>query len=101
YRIKQKSGFSVPPADVVEILCGAINEKMRALGHDQLSTCGIGKELNRSEWTKVAGELVRLGLISQVSDEFGAVELTPEGLDTLKARQEIHFTLAQPPEEEI
>ena len=55
-RIRQKSDFSVGLAHVAAVLVGADNEKIRRLGHTELSTYGIGKELRPR---RVAGDRAR------------------------------------------
>jgi ATP-dependent DNA helicase RecQ len=97
YRVKQKSGFSVPAREIIEILRGGTAGNSSVLAYAQLSTFGIGKELAAPEWAKVAAELARLELIVAGGGEGDCAELTSKGLDALKARREILFTLELPP----
>src|SRR6476620_10659271 len=50
HRIHAKSGFDFGLNHIVEVLTGAKTEAVRQRGHDQLSTYGIGGELNRAAW---------------------------------------------------
>jgi ATP-dependent DNA helicase RecQ len=56
YRIRERSGFGVGLNHVVEVLTGADTEKVRKFGHNKISTYGIGKENNRTEWSAIGRE---------------------------------------------
>ena len=92
YRIREKSGFGVGLNHVVEVLTGADTEKIRKWDHVQLSTYGIGKEHNRSEWAAIGRELIRLGFLRQTAEKFSVLELTNEGRAALKERKKITLT---------
>jgi ATP-dependent DNA helicase RecQ len=92
YRIREKSGFGVGLNHVVEVLTGADTEKIRKWDHAQLSTYGIGKEHNRSEWAAIGRELVRLGFLRQTTEKFSVLEITNEGRAALKERRKISLT---------
>jgi ATP-dependent DNA helicase RecQ len=92
YRIRERSGFGVGLNHVVEVLTGAISEKVMRWGHEQISTYGIGKEHTRPEWGAIGRELVRLGCLRQNAEKFNVLELTPEGLATLKQRRKVTLT---------
>ena len=92
YRIRQKSGFTVGLNHIVAVLTGSDSEKVRQWGHQELSTFGIGSEHSRNEWAAYARELIRQGLLCQVSGNFPTVDLAPEGLAALKDRRAIRLT---------
>jgi ATP-dependent DNA helicase RecQ len=92
YRIREKNGFGVGLNHVVEVLTGADTEKIRKWDHAQLSTYGIGKEHNRSEWAAIGRELVRLGFLRQTSEKFSVLEITSAGRAALKERKKITLT---------
>ncbi len=68
------------------------------MGHNTLSTYGIGKDLPRAEWAAIARELLRLGLVQQTAGEYPQWEITEHGLEALKSRRMISLTkpLASP-----
>jgi len=92
YRIREKTGFGVGLNHVVEVLTGADTEKIRKWEHAQLSTYGIGKEHNRSEWAAIGRELVRLGFLRQTTEKFSTLELTNAGAMMLKQRTKVTLT---------
>lgn len=46
---------------IIDVLLAANTEKVRRFGHDQLSTYGIGRELNRSAWQLLSRRLLATG----------------------------------------
>ncbi len=92
YRIREKSGFDLGLNHIIEVLAGADTEKIRKWRHDQLSTYGLGRELNRPDWQAIGRELIRLGYLRQSTDRYAVVELTPEGLAALSRRTKITLT---------
>jgi len=92
YRVRQQSGFDFGMNQIVEVLTGADSENVRKWQHEKLSTYGIGAEHTRPEWKAIGRELVRRGFLSQATDKFSVVALTPEGLSVLKQRKQIHLT---------
>ena len=91
FRIRQKSGFSVGLAHVVAVLTGGGGAKIQEYGHHELTTYGIGKEFNRTEWSVMARELIRMGLIRQAEGTFPVLEVTREGFAALRERRIIHL----------
>ena len=94
YRIQEKSGFGMGISHVAEVLTGAKTEKVRKFGHDTISTYGIGKEHDRTEWATIGRELVRLGLLKQDAARFNALQLSAEGRGALRSRQKVALTRA-------
>lgn len=92
YRIKQASRFNVGLNHIVEILIGADTEKIRRWAHDRLSTYGIGKEFNRSQWSAVGRELMRLGYVGVAEGEYSTLELTAASMDLLRSRSSVTLT---------
>lgn len=88
-RITKQSGFSVGLAHIVDVLTGSNNEKVRRWGHDNLSTYGIGRGRSKQEWTYYGRELISAGLLRVNPERFNVVEITAEGLATLKERRTV------------
>ena len=71
YRTGQRFGVS----HVVDVLMGKTSDRMRSLGHDRLSTWGIGKQLSQTEWHSLFRQLVLRGILEVGYDQFGALRL--------------------------
>lgn len=102
FRIRESSGFGAGLNHVVDILTGADTDKIRRWNHAKLSTYGIGGEHSRFDWQSIGRELTRIGFLRQSPGKFSTLELTPEGLAALRARQRIVLTqpMAAPAEKE-
>lgn len=92
YRIQRASQFGTGVNHVIEVLTGANTDKIRSRGHDKLSTYGIGRELSRPQWAAVARELMRLGYVAQSEGEYPVLELTEDGMNVLRTREEVMLT---------
>ena len=92
HRIQEKSGFTFGLNHIVEVLTGGDTEAIRQRGHDQLSTYGIGRDVNRGAWQAIGRELLRLGLVAAAPGKFATLQLTPEGRAALRERKPITLT---------
>jgi ATP-dependent DNA helicase RecQ len=65
YKTQQRFGLR----HIIDILRGANTQRIRAQGHDQLSTYGVGKELSVNEWQRLSRALIQQGLLSEITDD--------------------------------
>lgn len=72
YRANQRFGAH----HLVDILLGRNHERMERLGHQHLSTYGIGRELNEKQWLSVFRQLITLGYLTVDHEAYGALKLT-------------------------
>ncbi|MGH3736040.1 MAG: DNA helicase RecQ [Micromonosporaceae bacterium] len=75
---------------VIDILLGKRTPKVEQYDHDQLSTFGIGDELNESEWRGVVRQLLAQGLLT-VEGDYGTLVLTDTSADVLGKRREVRL----------
>ena len=61
---------------LVDVLLGKDDERIRRFGHDQLTTFGIGKELDNNEWRGVFRQLIARGLLAVDLEGHGGLCLT-------------------------
>jgi ATP-dependent DNA helicase RecQ len=92
YRVRQASRFGCGMNHIVDVLMGAETEKIQRWGHDELSTYGIGADMNRPQWLGVGRELLRLGYVGQGAGEYPVLEITEQGMELLRARQQLELT---------
>jgi len=90
YRVGQRFGVG----HVVEVLRGSVSQRIRSLGHDRLSTYGIGRELSQDAWGSIIRQLVHLGYLEQDMGNYSVLRLTP--LATPLLRGEEKLVLARP-----
>jgi ATP-dependent DNA helicase RecQ len=74
---------------LIDVLLGVENERIQRLGHDSLSTYGIGKEFDRKEWSSIFRQLVVLGLLSVAHDDYGALKGTEAARPILRGERQI------------
>lgn len=79
---------------LVDILLGKDTERIRRLGHDRLSTYGIGGELSDQEWRGVVRQLLAQGLLA-VQGEYGVLAITAAAGDVLGGRREVRLRREQ------
>jgi ATP-dependent DNA helicase RecQ len=90
YRVRQNFGIK----HVVDVLRGADTERIRNLGHQRLSTWGIGQDFSHNEWTSIARQLIHRGYLVQDIANFSVLRLTPSALRVLRGEETVE--LAQP-----
>lgn len=73
YRLNQRFGVGY----VVDVLRGANKERILKLGHDRLSTYGIGAEQSQDYWRSLLRHLVHKGYLSQDVGEYSVLRLLP------------------------
>jgi ATP-dependent DNA helicase RecQ len=95
YRMQQRYGVSY----VIEILRGGASARVKQLGHESLSTYGIGKHLTNDEWHSVFRQLIHMGYLEQDIANYSILRLTAAA--GLILRGEKKLTLAKPRFKEV
>ncbi|UJF19251.1 ATP-dependent DNA helicase RecQ [Vibrio sp. SS-MA-C1-2] len=90
YRVNQGFGINY----VAEVLRGMNNHRVRELGHDKLTTYGIGKEYSHEHWVSILRQLVHRGFLGQNITRNSTLQLTEEARPLL--RGELALELAVP-----
>jgi ATP-dependent DNA helicase RecQ len=76
---------------IVEILRGANTQKIRDLGHNQLTTYGIGKDLSVDEWQRLGRSLLQQGLLNETSDGYPILRLNKLSVEILKRQRDVQI----------
>jgi ATP-dependent DNA helicase RecQ len=90
YRLRERFGVG----QVVDVLRGSKNQRIAELGHDQLSTYGIGAHRSAEAWRSLLRQLVHLGYLRQDMGEYPVLELAPAAAPLLRGETELQ--LARP-----
>ncbi len=90
YRVGQRFGMG----HVVEVLRGSHSQRITTLGHDKLSTYGIGRELSPDAWSSLIRQLIHLGYLEQDMANYSILKLNPKAHPLLKGEETL--TLARP-----
>ncbi len=90
----KRTGERFGAGHVSDVLLGSENAKVLQNRHNLLSTYGIGKDLSRKQWMKLAYQLVRKGLLAEEGD-YHVLKLTPKAYAALKNKEVIMGVLQE------
>lgn len=76
---------------LVDILLGKATPRVSQLGHDQLSTFGIGTDLADGEWRGVVRQVLAQGLLAVDTDGYGTLHLTEAGGAVLRGERDVRL----------
>ena len=86
-----RSGQRFGAAHLIDILRGSDAEKIKQFGHDQLSTYGIGTDLDAKTWRGVFRQLVAAGLLEVDAEGYGGLRLTDASRAVLGGKQSVQL----------
>ncbi len=87
YRTGQRFGAG----HLIDVLLGKVTERMESLGHDNLSTFGLGKDFEDKRWRSVFRQLVATGLLRVDVTGYGALLLNEASRPVLRGEQAVYF----------
>ncbi len=87
YRTGQRFGA----AHLIDVLRGADTEKVRQFRHHELSTYGIGTELDANAWRSVFRQLVVAGVLEVDAEGHGSLRLGAAARSVLRGEQPVHL----------
>jgi ATP-dependent DNA helicase RecQ len=90
YRVGQRFGMK----HVIDVLRGMNTERIRGLGHERLSTYGIGAGRSEDEWGSILRQLIHHGYLVQDIAQYSVLKLTDAARPLL--RGELELQLAKP-----
>jgi ATP-dependent DNA helicase RecQ len=91
YRVQQASGTAFGAGHVIDILRGKATDKVLQHGHEQLSTFGIGAQLNESQWRALLRQLLARGAVWVDSGHFNTLCLGAAARGILKGQEAVHL----------
>lgn len=74
---------------LIEILLGNTNDRIRARGHDDLPTFGVGKAYTRPQWQAIFRQMMGHDLIRPDPERHGALRMTDTALPILRNQEKI------------
>ncbi|QNK00291.1 DNA helicase RecQ [Dyella telluris] len=84
-----RSGQRFGSGHVISILRGEDSARMGELGHDRLSTFGIGADMDEKQWRSVFRQLLAMGLLEADAEGFGTLRLTKTSRDVLVGNRSV------------
>ncbi|MEO7065417.1 MAG: DNA helicase RecQ [Rhodanobacter sp.] len=86
-----RSGQRFGSGHVIDILRGEETERVLSLGHQQLSTFGIGADLDQKQWRSVFRQLLAAGLLEADAEGYGTLRLTAASRDVLSGEKNVQL----------
>ena len=86
-RVGQRFGIG----HVVDVLAGADTERVRGLGHDQLSTAGILRDVPRKHLTTMVYELIDQGLLERTTGDRPVITLNDASWEVLRGLRQVRL----------
>ena len=74
---------------LIDILLGNETARVTQLGHQELSTFGIGTDLSEAQWRGVTRQLLAQGLLAVGGDGYGTLELTEAAGPVLRGERKV------------
>jgi ATP-dependent DNA helicase RecQ len=76
---------------IVDVICGADNEKIGRFGHDRLAVFGAGGGHSASQWKSIIRQLVAKAYLEIDIGGYGGISVTKTGQLLLKGREEFFY----------
>ena len=93
-----RTGESFGAGHLIDVLTGTLTDKVRARGHDELPTFGVGRDMDRRRWTAIFRQMMGHDLVRPDPGRHGGLRLTPAARPILRGEASITLrkdTLAQ------
>ncbi len=87
YRTEQRFGIT----HIINVLLGKEDEKVKRFNHNKLSTFGIGKEYDKSQWKSVFRQIIASGVANVDMESYGSVKLTANSNKILRGEEKIYL----------
>jgi ATP-dependent DNA helicase RecQ len=91
YRTGQRFGA----AHLIDVLLGKETERVQQWGHRELSTFGVGTELDEKVWRAVFRQLIAQGLLDVDHSSYGSLKLTEASRAVLTGGQAVPLRQVQ------
>lgn len=86
-----RSGQRFGSGHVISILRGEDSSRMNDLGHDRLSTFGIGADMDEKQWRSVFRQLLAMGLLEADAEGFGTLRLSKASREVLVGNRSVRL----------
>lgn len=83
---------------IIDVLRGSQKQRIRELGHDRLSTWGIGRDRSIDEWRLLCRSLLHQGLLEETTDGYPVLRLNAGSWAVMKGQQTVKVALPRQPQ---
>ena len=78
---------------LIQVLRGADDQRIINLGHNRLSTWGIGTDTSERRWRSIARQLVAAGHLAPDAHGYRTLQITDSGMEILRGKRQITLRL--------
>src|SRR3954451_18220689 len=89
-RLEQR-GQRYGAGHLIDILRGKVTPRITSLGHESLSTFGLGADVSQADWRGVFRQLLAMELLGVDSDGYGTIRLSPESGTVLRGERTVRL----------
>ena len=93
-----RTGQRFGAGHLIDVLTGKMTAQIERFRHNEVSTYGIGKELNQAQWSSVYRQLTAAGYLEADVEAYGGLKLTESAIPILKGEQSIWLRRDATPE---
>jgi len=86
-----RTGQRFGAGHLTDVLLGKRTQRVEALGHDRVSTFGIGGDLDERGWRSVARQLVAGGQLTTDADGHGSLRIGPAAAEVLRGEATVEL----------
>ncbi|MEO1590162.1 MAG: DNA helicase RecQ [Cyanobacteria bacterium J06632_22] len=80
---------------IIDVLRGSNKKRIIELGHDQLSTHGIGKDHSVDDWRALCRSLIHQELLEETTDGYSILKLNAGSWQVLKKQRSVEIYISQ------
>ena len=91
YRCDQRFGMN----HVIDVLRGSNKKRILELGHDKVSTHGIGKDRSADDWRSLCRSLIHQGYLEETTDGYSVLKLNADSNLVLKKEVTVEIPIAR------
>ena len=84
-----RTGQRYGATHLIDVLQGKLSDRITRLGHDHVSTFGIGRELDKWQWHTVLRQLLANGYIVPDADGHGGLQLSEKAREILRGETQL------------
>lgn len=93
-----RTGQRFGAGHLIDVLMGKVTPQIERFNHHEISTYGIGKDLNQAQWSSVYRQLAAGGFLEADVEAYGGLRLTELARPILKGEQAIWLRRDATPE---
>ncbi|MEM9806094.1 MAG: DNA helicase RecQ [Cyanobacteria bacterium P01_D01_bin.56] len=83
---------------IIDVLRGSRKKRILELGHDQLSTYGIGQDHSVDDWRQLCRSLLHQELLAETTDGYSVLKLNADSWQVLKKQIPVNIHVVKRPE---